>query len=393
MSDFQLHSLSSERLARGLMARYGIREGDLPFGQGKYFPTDNKKQFSSYDYLNLRMHPEVVEAAKDAIERYGMSATSSRVLSGELDCHLELEDKLASLYSQESALLFVSGHTTNTSTVSTLVERGDLIVIDQYAHNSLQIGASMSGAEIKLFKHNDVEDLSLILKNYRSSYERCLIITEGHFSMDGDIPNLPEICKQRDKFNCILMVDEAHSLGVLGENGQGIFEEKKMDPSRVDIWMGTLSKSLGSTGGFIAAKKSVIEHLRRFAPGFTFSVGINAPSCAAASCALNLIPKYKNRITKLRHNSLYLWRLLSDHGFDVGESIGSAIIPIIMPLDSAIFSSLKLLKSGWSVYPLVPPSVHPFKSRLRLFIRSDHEKDDLDCLFTELQDVIYQENA
>ena len=253
-----------------------------------------------------------------------------------------IEDKLDSI--QESALLFVSGHTTNTTTVSTLVERGDLIVIDQYAHNSLQIGASMSGAEIKLFKHNDVENLSFILKNYRSSYERCLIITEGHFSMDGDIPNLPEICKQRDEYNCILMVDEAHSLGVLGENGQGIFEEKKINPSRVDIWMGTLSKSLGSTGGFIAAKKSVIEHLRRFAPGFTFSVGINAPSCAAASCALNLIPKYKNRITKLRHNSLYLWRLLSDHGYDVGESIGSAIIPIIMPLDSVIFSSLKLLK-------------------------------------------------
>ena len=313
MSYFDLQSLSSERRARQLLRRYGIEKKDLPFGKAKVFPpVSNGNQYSSYDYLNLRMHPIVLQAASDALTQHGMSATSSRVLSGELECHFNLEKKLSALYSQDSALLFVSGHTTNTSTVSSLVEPGDIIFMDQYAHNSLQIGASLSGSKSVRFRHNDIEDLSAKLKEHRAKYRRCLIITEGHFSMDGDIPDLGALCGLRDTYDGLLMVDEAHSLGVLGKTGRGVYEEQGIDPSRIDIWMGTLSKSLGSTGGFITANNDVIEHLRYFAPGFAFSVGINAPSCAAAESALDLIPTYTDRIQKLRLNSLYLWKLLFD---------------------------------------------------------------------------------
>jgi len=213
-----------------------------------------------------------------ALQKHGLSTCASRVVAGELPDHTSFETKLANLYDKEAALTFVSGHATNVSTIAALVEKGDLIIADQLSHNSIQTGAKLSSARILRFKHNDPSHLLHLLRRYRHDYHRCLIITEGHFSMDGDIPDLQALCSMRDQFNALLMVDEAHALGVLGSRGLGSHEHLNIDPKSVDIWMGTLSKSLGSTGGFIAASRAVINHLRHSpgAPkdgGHSFDVG------------------------------------------------------------------------------------------------------------------------
>lgn len=389
MSQNQLDWMSGPRLTQRLMKRFGLEASDLPYSKdGGQLAIDDCKQFSSYDYLNLRRHPRVLTAAAEALYAHGMSATASRIVAGELDYHHRLEARLAAVYGQEAALLFVSGHATNVSTVAALVERGDLILLDQFSHNSLQIGARLSGARVLRFRHNDINHLEHLLKRYRASHRACLIATEGHFSMDGDSPDLAALCDARTRFHATLLVDEAHSLGVLGTRGLGLHDQRAMDPGGVDIWMGTLSKSLGSTGGFIASRQAVVNHLRFYAPGFTYSVGLNAPSCAAAEQALALIGENVASVHRLQRNSIYLWNTLRGMGLDLGSSQGTAIIPIILPAKLAMASSSRLLELGWSVYPLAPPSVPATAFRLRVFVRADHEQQHLDNLADAIQDCI-----
>ena len=377
ISRLRLDSLRGPRLMRKLIDCFELKHDELPFNNLPRVSIPTHQQFSSYDYLSLRKHPEVLQAASFALQKHGLSTCASRVVAGELPDHTSLETKLASLYDKEAALTFVSGHATNVSTIAALVEKGDLIVADQLSHNSIQTGAKLSGARFLRFKHNDPGHLLHLLRRYRHDCHRCLIITEGHFSMDGDIPDLQALCSFRDQFNALLMVDEAHALGVLGSRGLGSHEHLNIDPKSVDIWMGTLSKSLGSTGGYIAASSVLINHLRLFAPGFTYSVGLNAPCCAAAEAALNLLLSDSSRTRILQQNSKLLHDQLADLNFNLGSSKGTAIIPVILDPQTTFRAANELLKSGWGVYPLGPPSVPSKGFRLRLFVRSDHSSDDL----------------
>jgi 7-keto-8-aminopelargonate synthetase-like enzyme/NADP-dependent 3-hydroxy acid dehydrogenase YdfG/acyl carrier protein len=241
--------------------------------------------YSSYNYLGLSGHPAVSAAAKEAVDRYGTSVSASRVASGEIPLHRELEEALADLLGCEAAVVFSAGHMTNETTIGHLLGEGDLIIHDALAHNSILEGAKLSGAKRRPFPHSDWAALDEILTTIRPRFRRVLIALEGVYSMDGDIPDLPRFIDLRDKHRCLLLVDEAHSLGVLGATGRGIGELFDVDRNRVDIWMGTLSKTLASCGGYIAARKPLVEYLKYTAPAFVFSAGISPANAAAARAA------------------------------------------------------------------------------------------------------------
>lgn len=391
MPSQEASQLSSQRLVQRLMRRSGLKVSDLPFfsSPGRV-ASPGQQQFSSYDYLNLKTHSHVIEAACEALREFGLSTSASRLMAGELPHHASLEHKLAGVYGQESALVFVSGHATNVSTIAALVEPGDLVLLDQYSHNSIQMGARLSGARRLVFPHNDCERLELLLDKHRSQHRRCLIVTEGHFSMDGDSPDLKDLLRLRDRHHALLMVDEAHGLGVLGCTGLGSHQQQGIDAADVDIWMGTLSKSLASTGGFIAAKRDLIQHLRLHASGFSFSVGLNAPCCAAANAALSVMLDEPERVASLQANGQYLMETAQKAGLDVGQSLGLGIVPIMLnDLRHTFLTANHLLGQGWGVYPIAPPTVPSNRCRLRLFVRSDHTKESIDSLVSCLCKAIH----
>jgi 8-amino-7-oxononanoate synthase len=330
--------------------------------------------------LNLRKNPAVIDAGVKALYEHGLSTSASRVLAGESCYHKTLESKLACIYNQEAALSFISGHATNVSTIAALVEKNDLIIADQFCHNSIRTGAKLSGATTYYYAHNDCEKLEDVISKQRSKYKRCLIISEGNFSMDGDSPNLNKLCEIRDKYNAWIMIDEAHALGVLGPKGLGSHNEQEIDPANIDIWMGTLSKSLASSGGYIASSQKIINHLRLHAPGFVYSVGLNAPCSAAAETALEILIDNPDLSKQLQKNSNYIYSKLVDNNIDLGTSMGNAIIPILMEAKTVLKASSSLISQGWGIYAITPPAVPINQFRLRLFIRNNHLLKTLDMV-------------
>ncbi len=286
--------------------------------------------FSSYNYLGLSGDPRVNQAAKDAIDRYGTSASASRLVAGERPVQRELEEAIAGLYEVDDAIVFVSGHATNVTTIATLFGPKDLIVHDSLIHNSVFEGIKLSGATRRAFNHNDPDSLEHILTEIRGNFERTLIVIEGLYSMDGDIPDLPRFIDIKQRYKAFLMVDEAHSLGVLGDTGRGIREYFGLPGKDVDIWMGTLSKAFAGCGGYIAGERALIEHLKYGAPGFVYSVGI-APALAAASlAAIRIMLAEPGRVTDLRERGSYFLERARDSGIDTGLSMGYTVIPAIV---------------------------------------------------------------
>lgn len=285
--------------------------------------------FSSYNYLGLNGHAIVNQAAKEAIDHYGSSASASRLVAGERPVQRELEQALAGLYEVEDCIVFVSGHATNISTIGTLFGPKDLVVHDSLIHNSVLEGIKLSGAARRSFPHNDSTALDAMLAEVRSRFERVLIIVEGHYSMDGDIPDLSALIDIKRRHGCFLMVDEAHSLGVLGKTGKGLHEHFNIAGKAVDIWMGTLSKTLAGCGGYIAGERALVEHLKYAAPGFVYSVGIAPPLAAAALAALKLMLKEPERVSRLQENGQLFLEMAKKNGFNTGSSQGFAIIPAI----------------------------------------------------------------
>ena len=228
--------------------------------------------FSSYDYLGFNHCAAVRSAAQSAIDRYGVSASASRLVAGERPIHGALEKALANHYRQEGCLTYVSGHAANVATIAALLGPRDLMLHDALAHNSIVMGAVMARCERRAFPHNDMEALDAALAAVRGQYDRVLIVAEGLYSMDGDICDLPALIEIKDRREAWLMIDDAHGLGVLGPSGQGVFEHFGVDPKRVDIWMGTLSKTLAACGGFIAGPDTLVDYLKGAAGGFVYSV-------------------------------------------------------------------------------------------------------------------------
>lgn len=381
-----VEEISTARLTKRLMEKFGIKSLDLIFNQPNEIGIDDQQQFASYDYLNLRKDPAIIESGVKALYEHGLSTSASRVLAGGCNYHNTLEGKLACLYNQEAALSFISGHATNVSTIAALVEKDDLIIADQYCHNSIKTGAKLSGAATFYYAHNNCENLEKIISNKRSRYERCLIISEGNFSMDGDSPNLKKLCEIRDKYNAWIMIDEAHALGVLGPKGLGSHDEQEFDPADIDIWMGTLSKSLASSGGYIASSQKIINHLRLYAPGFVYSVGLNAPCSAAAETALDILIANPDLSKNLQTNSSYINTKLANKNFNLGNSMGNAVIPIIMDAQKTLKASSTLIKQGWGIYAVTPPAVPINQFRLRLFIRTNHLLQTLDMAIEALSE-------
>lgn len=348
--------------------------------------------FGSYDYLGLNQVDSVGKAAHQAIEEFGTSVSASRVVAGERAFHRNLERQLADVYECEDAIVFVSGHATNVSTIATLLGPNDLVLHDAWAHNSVKEGAKLSGATIRNFAHNDPEALETILKSARHQHERVLIVIEGLYSMDGDTPDLERFVEVKNRYQAWLMVDEAHSLGVLGETGRGIAEEQDVSFGDVDIWMGTMSKTLASCGGYVAGCRQLIKLLKFKAPGFVYSVGLSAPAAAAAAEALRVMKEEPQRVRKLRENSAFAFSAAREAGIDTGVSDGYAVIPImIRDAIKAVVVAENMLKRGYNMLPIIYPAVPMKESRLRLFITSEHTKEHLEgainALREELDDV------
>lgn len=335
--------------------------------------------FASYNYLSLNGHPKVAAAAKAAVDHYGVSVSASRVVAGERPVHRELEGRIADYYGVEGAVVFVSGHATNVAAIGHLMRPKDLIVYDQLAHNSIVVGANLSGATRRMFPHNNLEALEEILIQQAHNHERVLVAVEGLYSMDGDFPDLARLVKLRERYGFWLMVDEAHSLGVLGATGGGVAEECGVDPRDVDIWMGTLSKTLSGCGGFIAGSGALVEYLKFTAPGFVYSVGMPPAVAAAAIACFDLLRDEPERVTKLRANGERFVAKAKELGLDVGDATGLAIVPVMVG-DSlrAVHLSNKLLERGVNALPIIHPAVPERSARLRFFITSDHTFEQID---------------
>jgi 8-amino-7-oxononanoate synthase len=335
--------------------------------------TDTFTNFSSYNYLGMAGHPQVNAAAKAAIDRYGTSASASRLVSGERPIHRELEQTLAVMHGVDDCVVFVSGHATNVSTIGHLFGPKDLIVHDALIHNSALLGAQLSGARRMPFAHNDWEALDQLLTQCRLQYERVLIVIEGLYSMDGDVPDLPQFVEIKRRHRAFLMVDEAHSMGVLGRSGGGIQEHFGLSGADVDIWMGTLSKALASCGGYIAGSSALVEHLKCAAQGFLYSVGMPPPAAAAALTALRLMQAEPHRTQTLQTRGRQFLEAARARGLDTGLSMGLSVIPTIThsSLKAARLSEA-LFRRKINVQPIVYPAVQERSARLRFFISCEH---------------------
>ena len=329
--------------------------------------------FASYDYVGLNGEPEVAEAAKSAIDVYGTSVSASRPTAGDRPLHRELEREIAALYEAEDALCFVSGHATNVSVVGELLGRGDLIVFDSLCHNSIVLGTKLSAAARMSYPHNDMAALDRLLSGCRHNYHRVLIVAEGLYSMDGDIVRLPELVELKKRHDAWLMIDEAHSLGVLGRTGRGVFEHFGVPPSDVDIWMGTLSKTLSGCGGYIAGSRQLIEILKFHASAFMFSVGMSPPVAAAALASLRLMQREPERVAALQRNGALFVDECRRLGLDPGSSAGYSI-GVVLIGDSLRAAKLaeRLFDRGINTIPVTYPAVPMRAARLRFFLTSDH---------------------
>jgi 8-amino-7-oxononanoate synthase len=345
--------------------------------------------WASYNYLGMSGEPAVSSAAKAAIDRFGTSVSASRLVSGEKTIHQELEREIARIVGTEDAVTFVGGHATNETVIGHVVGPGDLVLHDALAHNSLLQGAVLSGARRRPFPHNDFAAASDLLGQMRSQYRRVLVLIEGIYSMDGDFANLPEFIKLAKRHKALLMVDEAHSIGVMGARGRGIGEHFGVKAADVDLWMGTLSKALGSCGGYIAGSKTLVRWLKYTVPGFVYSVGLPPAAAGAALGALRLLEQQPERLQKLHANARLFLQLAREAGLDTGPSGGSAIVPVILGNSiNSLRLSRALFARGISVQPILYPAVEERAARLRFFITSRHTADQVRRTIAAVQEEL-----
>lgn len=334
--------------------------------------------FSTYDYLDINTHPEITAVVTEAASKYGTSAGASRLVGGERPPHRQLEKAFADLYEVDDAIAYVSGHAANVSTLGFMFGARDAIFHDGLAHNSLVQGALLSGATRYSYAHNSCDALEELLEKHRREHKYAIIVTEGLFSMDGNIPDLPRLVSLKNKYDCMLLVDEAHSLGVLGETGRGVREYFGLKPGDVDLWMSTLSKSMCGCGGFIAGREDIIHFLKYGSPGFVFSVGMPPPIAAACNKALEIMLREPERVHKLQAISQYFLKYAQERGLDTGAAQGYAVVPIIVG-DSMVtgFLSQLLFQRGIYVMPITFPAVREGAARLRFFISASHTEEQV----------------
>lgn len=342
---------------------------------------NNRKDYivmGSNDYLGLGAHPEVIQAAHEALDQYGFGSTGSPVTTGTTDLHIELCDQIAKIHKKEAALLFNSGYAANIGIINAITAANDLIVADMLCHASIQDAMQMSKATSRYFKHNDVAHLEAILQKERMNYNGCLVITEGVFSMDGDVAKLDEIYAIARKYNCRIMVDQAHCFGVLGPNGFGVCDKYNL-LREVDIIMGTFSKICGGIGGFVTGSSELIEWMRTFSRAQVFSVSLPPSTVAAVSKSLEVFTDSKDLLNQLHSNIQHFVKNLESIGYKFNKPHESAVIPVVIG-DEKILGEMyqSLLDDGVSCVPIVYPAVSRKNCRFRFTIMATHSKSDLD---------------
>jgi 8-amino-7-oxononanoate synthase len=331
--------------------------------------------YASYNYLGLSGDEEVNRAVGEAIRRYGTSVSASRLVSGEKPLHRELEQAMAQFLGCEDAVITVSGYATNVSILGHLLGPEDVIIHDSLAHESILAGAKLSGARRRPFPHNNVDALDRLLTQIRPHARRVLIAVEGVYSMDGDVAQLDQLIEVKKRHHALLYVDEAHSLGTLGKTGRGLGEHFAINRADVDLWMGTLSKSLASCGGYIAGSHTLVRYLKYTCPGFLYSIGISPANAAAALAALEKLQREPERVATLQARSRLLLELFRERNIDTGLSQGSPIIPCSIPnSEDCMRLSQALYERGINVQPIVYPAVEEHLARLRFFVTALHEE-------------------
>ena len=345
--------------------------------------------FCSYNYLGMSGEERVTEAARQAVAQFGTSVSASRLVSGEKTLHGQLESAIANFIGTETSIVFVGGHSTNETVIGHLFGSGDLILHDSLCHNSILQGAILSGARRRPFPHDDWQECNRILEEVRHEYRRVLIVIEGVYSMDGDFSNLPKYVDIKKRHKAYLMVDEAHSIGTMGLHGRGMAEHFDLDPRDIDIWMGTLSKSFGSCGGYIAGSKALVDYLKYTAPGFVYSVGLSPPNAASALASIGLLQEQPDRVAKLSHNSRLFLRLAKNAGLNTGLSKNTPVVPVITGnSENALRLADALFKRGINVQPILYPAVEESAARLRFFITSSHTEEQITSTVTAVAEEL-----
>ena len=345
---------------------------------GAKVTIDGRKMtmFASYNYLGLITHPKIKKAAIDAIEKYGTGAAGVRLLAGTTKIHEKLEATIAKFKGAEDAVTYSSGYVTNLAAITTLCQRGDLVVIDKLDHASIIDGCMLSGATHRSYLHNDMENLERILVN-SGKYTNKLIIVDAVYSMDGDVANLPEISRLAKKYNSKVMVDEAHSIGVLGKTGHGIEEHFGLK-GVVDIHMGTLSKTIPSIGGYLAGDKDLITYLKHNSRPFIFSASLPPVAAATAIACLEVIEDEPERITNLQKNIKQFKDGLNSMGYNTMNSTTS-IVPILIGEEEETLKLCKIVNDeGIFICPILFPAIPKGTNRLRAHVQATHTSEDID---------------
>jgi len=346
--------------------------------QGAWLVVDGRRvlNFCSNNYLGFANHPRLKEAATRAIEKYGVGPAAVRSIAGTLDLHLELEERLARFKGTEAAISFQSGFNANLATIPALIGKEDVIFSDELNHASIIDGCRLSGGRIIRYAHNDPEDLERQISQ-TTGYRRAIIVTDGVFSMDGDMAPLPAICEVAERHSFILMVDDAHGEGVLGRGGRGIVDHFGLH-GRVDIEVGTLSKAFGVVGGYVAGKKTIVEWLRQRGRPFLFSSAVTAADTAACIAAVDVLEESTELVDRLWENTRYFKREIQRLGFDTGKS-ETPITPVMLgEAHVAQQFSRRLFEEGLFAMAVTYPTVPRGKARIRVMVSATHTRDDLD---------------
>lgn len=346
--------------------------------------------FSSYNYLELAQHPRVIAAANAAAERYGTSASATRIVTGEIPLYAELEERLAGIYQAGAALVTSSGFLTNAAVIGFLLTEGDVAVCDSLAHASLVAGAQWSGCRRVAFRHNDPAALQALLRASRHQFDRALVIIEGHYSMDGDLGRIAELATVARQYDCAVLVDEAHALGVLGPSGLGSREHFGLPGDLVDIWAGSLSKAMGSTGGFIAGDADLVRAIKYAAPGMAlYTAGPSPSNVAAVLAGLDVLADEPERLTRLWSNAELFSTALRERGMNLADSQSTPIVPVIVPGEvRAGYAAAAMLQRGFNAGAILAPVIPAGTERLRFFLTSEHTERQLLDTVDNLAEVL-----
>lgn len=386
MSDQQKHSFIDEALEERRQAdRLRTLHTVIPQQDGVMLKKKGREliSFCSNDYLGLSRHPHVIEQAKEYADTYGAGSTASRLISGTYEIHRDLERKIADIFHTESALIFNSGFQANSTIISTLTDRHSLILADKLSHNSLLQGSLLSRAAFQRFNHNDLAHLEeLLIRTGEQSYNRVLIITETVFSMDGDRSNVKAIAGLAQKYNALLFVDDAHAVGVWGENGLGLGYEVP----DIDILLGTCGKAFGSFGSYITCSAKMRDYLVNFCPGFIYTTALPPAIVGAIDAALDLIPELNEQRTIFHKNITIVRKCLQELDFDTGPST-TQIIPIIIGDEKETLDLAHWLEeNGILATAIRPPTVPDSSSRIRITLSSAHSIDHINYLLNKLKE-------